>query len=129
MSLTLELPNAIELQFQQEAKLKGLNLDDYLVQLLQKAAAKHSKKDVEAELLQKISKGLSEKDWLSYHTLLKQRREDNLSNTAHQELAKLIDKIELANANRMKHLIQLAQLRNTSLRQLMTDLELRPLEV
>ncbi len=129
MSLTLELPNTIELQFQQEAKLKGLSLDEYLVQILKKAASKHLKKDVEAELLQQINKGLSEKDWIKYHTLLKQRKENNLSKTEYQDLVKLIDKVELANANRMRYLIQLAQLRDTSLRQLMVDLDLKPIEI
>lgn len=129
MSLALELPVAMEQQFQEEANMKGLNLDVYLIQLLRKAASKSTKKDEEAQLLQKISKGLSEKDWNRYHFLLKERKEERLSKSEYQELEKLIHKIELANVSRMKYLIQLAQLRNIPLRQLMIDLELRPIEI
>ncbi len=134
MSLTIELPKSIEQQFLQEASSKGLSLDNYLVQVL-KQAAQLSQKDKaqkqlsEAELLKKINLGITEAEWAIYKHLIGLRREERLTEQEHRELINLGNKIEQANAQRLKYLFELSQLRGVSLQKVMTDLGIKPVEV
>lgn len=134
MSLTIELPKSIEQQFRQEATLKGLSLDNYLVQVLKQAAqlsqkGKAQKQLSEADLLKKINLGITEAEWAIYKHLIGLRREERLTEQEHQELIKLGNKIEQANAQRLEYLFELSQLRGVSLQKVMTDLGIKPVEV
>lgn len=134
MTLTINLPTPLEQKFRQEAKLKGLNLDSYLVQLLNQIA-QTSHKDTspkqvsEADLLKKINSGISEAEWETYRKLNALRREERLTEQEHQTLITLGDKIEQANVQRVQHLLALSQLRGVSVQKLMTDLGIKPVEV
>jgi hypothetical protein len=79
----------------------------------------------EAQLLQKINAGLPTEVWRRYEELNAKLHEETITPEEHTELLELIDKIELADAERMKHLIELAQLRNVSVEMLMDQLGLR----
>lgn len=134
MSLTIELPKSVEQQFRQEASSKGLSLDNYLVQVLKQAAQLSQKGKVqkqlsETELLKKINLGITEAEWAIYKHLIGLRREERLTEQEHQELIKLGDKIEKANAQRLEYLFELSQLRGVSLQKVMTDLGIKPVEV
>lgn len=76
----------------------------------------------EAELLQKINQGLATAFQHRYDELTTKLQADTITSEEHQELLQLIDQIELADAERMQHLIELAQLRNMSLDGLMNQL-------
>ncbi len=134
MTLTIDLPQPLEQQFQKEADLQGLQLDNYLVFLL-KQVAQTSKKEAtpkqlsEADLLKKINIGISVAEWTTYRKLNALRREERLTEQEHQTLIALGDKIEQANVERVKHLIALAQLRSVSVQKLMSDLGIKPVEV
>ncbi|MDZ7364141.1 MAG: hypothetical protein ONB46_26020 [candidate division KSB1 bacterium] len=51
--------------------------------------------------------------------------EETIAPEEHQELLQLIDRIELADAERLQHLIELARIRNVSVDMLMNQLEIR----
>jgi hypothetical protein len=131
MTLNLEIPQAIEQQLIQEANLQGVSLDNYLVQVLKRAIRKpvSNGKLSESQLLKKINLDISELEWTDYKQLIALRRFEKLNEIEHQRLIFLGDKIELANAERFKYLIELAQLRNVSLDKLMSDLGIKPVEI
>ena len=134
MALTIDLPTTIEQQFRQEADSEGLSLDSYLVQLLKQMAQLSQKRAQpkqlsETDLLQKINLGISETEWTRYKYLISLRRAERLTEQEHQALIVLGDKIEQANAQRLKYLFALSQLRGISLEKLMTDLGIKPVEV
>jgi hypothetical protein len=131
MTLNLEIPQAIEQQLIQEANLQGVSLDNYLVQVLKRVVKKpkSSGKLSESELLKKINLNISESEWLDYKQLTSFRRTENISEEDFQRLLVLGDKIEIANAERFKYLIELAQLRQVSLDKLMSDLGIKPIEI
>ena len=79
----------------------------------------------EAELLQKINHGVPPKVRKRYHELNEKLHEEIITQEEHQELLGLIDQIELADAERIRHLIALAQLRNLSVDSLMDQLGIR----
>lgn len=79
----------------------------------------------EAELLQKINRGVPPKVRKRYHELNEKLHEETITQDEHQELLGLIDQIELADAERIRHLITLAQLRNLSVDSLMDQLGIR----
>lgn len=80
----------------------------------------------EAELLQEINQGPPAGVQRRYDELRAKLQADSITPTEHEELLRLIDQIEMADAERMQHLIELAQLRNVSLDELMDRLGIHP---
>lgn len=80
----------------------------------------------EADLLQKINRGPSPEVRRRYADLSAALREETITSKEHQELLALIDQIELADAERMQHLVALAQLRQVSVDTLMHQLGIHP---
>ena len=135
MALTIELPSNIEQQLLQGATQKGMSLENYLVQLLSNATKSHKKHAestllTETDLLQKINSFtlLSETEWADYHHLMVLRRAETLTEDEYQQLIHLGKKIEEANVERLKYLIELSKLRHVSLDTVMADLGLLPIE-
>lgn len=110
------------------ARLKTFELERFLWQasilLAQRKAPSLPKR--ETELLQKINQGLPATLQKRYDELTTKLRSETLEAVEHQELLKLIKQTELADAERMKHLIELAGLRNVSLDALMNQLDIHP---
>jgi hypothetical protein len=79
----------------------------------------------EAELLQQINQGLPPDVQRRYDELAAKRRAETLTPEEHQELLALVDRIEQADAERVRALIELAQLRNVSVTTLMAELGIR----
>ena len=79
----------------------------------------------EAELLQQINQGLLPDVQQRYDELTAKRRAETLTPEEHQELLALVDRIEQADAERVRALIELAQLRNVSVTTLMAELGIR----
>jgi hypothetical protein len=131
MSLTINLPTTIEQQFRQEATSNGLSLDTYLLRLLQQAAkiAQKPKRFSESELLEKINLDISEAEWTTYRHLIGLMREERLTEQEHNVLIALGDKIEVENAKRVKYLFELAELRGVSVKKLMKNLGIEPIEI
>ena len=76
----------------------------------------------EAALLQKINQGLPPDVQQRYDTLIEKLQEETLTSDEHQELLTMYDQIEESDAERVKNLATLAQLRNVSITALMKDL-------
>lgn len=82
---------------------------------------------VETELLQKIQNStISLETRQRCSELTDAQRKRPLSAPERQELANLIDQMELINAQRLKHLIALAELRQITLDEIMRQLEIKP---
>jgi hypothetical protein len=134
MALTIELPSNIEEKLLLGANKKGVSIENYLLHLLN-LATNLQKKQVknkvlsEAELLQKVNLDITEAEWTEYRRLIVIRRAEKLTETEYYELARLGEKIEQANVDRLKYLVALAKLRKVSLEQLMDNLGIIPVEV
>jgi hypothetical protein len=79
----------------------------------------------EADLLQKINQGLPPEVRKRYEVLNAKLHEETIAPEEHQELLQLIDRTELADAERLQHLIELAHIRNVSVDTLMNQLDIR----
>jgi hypothetical protein len=79
----------------------------------------------ETELLQQINSGLPADLRQRYDALNAKLHDDTITPQEHEELLVLIDRIELADAERMQHLIALARLRGVSVDTLMEQLGIR----
>ena len=84
----------------------------------------------ETSLLMKINNSvLPEEVRHRYRKLIKKRQEENLTEDEYNELLRLSDESEQRQAERLEALIELARLRNTSLRELMNALGIKPAAV
>jgi Rad3-related DNA helicase len=80
----------------------------------------------EAGLLQQINQGLSPVEQERCDELRARLQEETLGREEHRELLALIDRIEHADAERVRALSELAQLRGVSVEALMADLGIGP---
>lgn len=80
----------------------------------------------ETALIQKNNQGLPAEIQQRYDRLQTKLRSENISPEEHEVLLELIDVVELASAERLKHLIALAQLRQVSVDEVMKQLEIQP---
>lgn len=76
----------------------------------------------EAILLQQINTPLPAQTLADYQDLSQKLRDENITPDEHAHLLTLVDVVELADAERMQHLFELAQLRNVPLDTLMQQL-------
>ena len=134
MSLTINLPTTVEQQFRQEAATNGLSLDNYLLRLLQQAAnisrkQPESQQLSESDLLKKINLDISDAEWTHYRHLIGLLRAETITKKEQGTLIALGDKIEIANAKRVKYLFELAELRDISVEKLMKNLGIAPIEI
>ena len=79
----------------------------------------------EAELLQQINRGLPVTVRHRYAILNEKLLAETLTAEEHQEFSALVDQIEQSDAERLKYLIELAQLRNVPLGTLMEQLGIK----
>ena len=123
-----------EIQIEVEKVLDGVaqldtpELEQFLTQvstlLAQRKATNLSKR--ETELLLKINQGLSSDLQQQYDALMAKLQADTISPPEHKTLLDLIDQIEQRDADRMKALVELAQLRNLPLETLLNQLGIHP---
>ncbi len=124
MSLTIDITPKLGTKLKELVVKKGLDLDHFVNELLEKQLQSISSK--EDELLLKINLGISEEKWTTYYRLIEKRKAETLTSIEHQQLIDISNEIEIANAERIKHLVELAQLREVSLKDLMHDLGIKP---
>ncbi|MEY3302500.1 MAG: hypothetical protein RLZZ139_872 [Cyanobacteriota bacterium] len=113
------------------AQLDTPDLEKLLIQVRQVLAHRQnpSLPALELELLQKINQALPEEIQQKYNELSAKMRSQTITPEEYQDLLKLIGIVEQADGNRLQHLIQLSQLRNTSLTELMEQLQIYPQSV
>ena len=81
----------------------------------------------EIRLIKKVNEStLSDDEQKRFQELVKKRREENISEDGLQELLALTEKSEELNVKRLKFLVEIAKIRNTSLRDVMKKLEIFP---
>lgn len=118
----------IESVMQGMGKLNNSELENILsrisIMLAQKKAPNLPKQ--EAKLLLEINQSLDEAVLQRYSSLNQLMRENKLSEEEYQELIQLIDKVELADAKRLKAIIELANLRAITVDELMKQLNIQP---
>ena len=82
----------------------------------------------ESQLMMKINKAISAPLQKRYEYLLTKNREETITSLEHEELLKVIEKVETKNAERLEYLIELSRIRNISLDTLMAQLHLNPFQ-
>jgi hypothetical protein len=80
----------------------------------------------ETELLLKINTGLPSTIQKRYNFLVKKRQTETLNQTEYEELLELTAYTENHNTQRLKYLLELANLRNQTLDEIITVLEIKP---
>ena len=80
----------------------------------------------QTELLLKVNQGLPPNMQQRLNELIAKRRSYTITQDELQELIQLTDRVELFDAERLKHLIELAHLRGVTLDELTTKLGLKP---
>lgn len=80
----------------------------------------------ESELLQKINRPVPVALRERFNLLNEKLQEEIISPEEHQEFLQLVEQIEVADAERVKQLIELSRLRRVSLDVLMQDLGIHP---
>lgn len=127
----VQVVSQVELEFDEVLKgverLETDELEQFLAKVMTIRAQRRapSLPQVETELLQKINQGVPPEIHSRYDELHEKMLDETLTPDEQQELIDLSDQIEFADAERLKHLILLAQLRNVTVDALMDQLELR----
>ncbi len=80
----------------------------------------------ETNLLLKINEGLPEATQLRYNDLLKKLTQGRLTEMERQEFLQLTSLVEAKSAERLKNLVQLARLWNTTAEEVMDRLGIKP---
>jgi hypothetical protein len=80
---------------------------------------------IEAELWQEINAGWSVESWQRYHDLVAKRRAETLTEDEYTELADLTNEREVAHASRIERLFELADLRQTTIEDVMDQLGIK----
>lgn len=123
MSITIHLSNQIEEKLKSITTQNGLDLEVYLEQLITENVEKRLSK--EDDLLLKINQGVSIEKWQRFYVLKEKKESQTLTEIEHQEIISIYSEIENIHAQRMLYLVELANLRGTNLRSLMTQLGIK----
>lgn len=109
-------------------RLDESQLQSFVAQLLYRAARRLAPvlERRESELLEAINRGLPAASEKRYRELIAERQAEALTPAALEELKRLTDQAEKLQAERMAHLVSLAQFRGVSLTDLMTELGIEP---
>jgi CBS domain containing-hemolysin-like protein len=109
------------------AQLEARELEHFVARVLAIRAQRLAPSLIkeEAELLERIGHGLSPADQERYRELMAKRQAETLSPEEHAELLEWTGRIEQADAERVRALSSLAQLRGVSVEEVMTDLGIR----
>jgi hypothetical protein len=110
------------------AKMSEGELESFVGQILQIRGKRQapSVSAAEADLLQKITHCIPPNLQTRFNELVKQRQANTIDDASLQELCDLSNQIELLEADRIQQLAQLAQLRSTSIDDLIQQLQLIP---
>jgi hypothetical protein len=86
-----------------------------------------SKANKEVRLIQKVNESiLLDDERMRFNELVEKRRDENINENEQKELIALTEKSEELNVKRLKYLVEIANIRNKSLREVMKELEICP---
>ncbi len=105
-------------------QLDKSELDQFVFQVVNLRAKRQapSLPKAEAELLQKINRGLPARFQKKYRELLAKRQAEDLGAEEYSELLNLTNQVEKLEAQRVGYLVELARLRQTNIADLMDSL-------
>ncbi len=121
MTIAIDLPPELETSLRDEAAKEGLAAERFVIDTLRERLSRSIEQDAprlskaEAELMQQINEGLPVETWRQYHALIARREADTLTADEQQVLVGLIDQVETVHARRLGYLLELANLRGTTL--------------
>lgn len=122
MTMTIDLPPELETRLRDEAAKEGLAPDRFVLSAVEERLhQRRTEQDVphlskaESELMLKINAGLPVETWRQYHALIAKRNAGTLASEEQQTLVGLVDQVEIAHARRLGYLLELANLRGTTL--------------
>ena len=127
---TVQVTSRIEIDFEEVlqgmARLQMQDLERFVDRIIALQAQRRapSLPKHETELLQKINQGLPVEARKRYEELNDKLHEETITPEEHRELLQLVDRLELADAERLQHLIELARIRNVSVDTLMRQLDI-----
>lgn len=129
MTMTIDLTPEMETQLREEAAKDGLAPDRFILstmgELLRQRRAEQNiprLSKAESELMQEINKGLPADTWRQYHALIARRNAGTLTDEEQQVLVGLVNQVEITHARRLGYLLELANLRGTTLDAIMNAL-------
>lgn len=129
MSLTIELPISVEHALRKQAEKQGVALESCISDLLSSIPtdklSQLPKKFSEFELLEKIQLNVKPQDLEEYYRLSGLFKSGQITEVDHEKLLVLNDLIEIAHAERIKYVIELAKLRNQPLDEVVLELGLK----
>jgi len=110
-------------------QLSQPELEQFIEQILQVKAQRiaPSLSTKESELLIKINQDLPQELRHLYQTLIEKRHQEILTESEYQQLLELTEQVEKYQAQRLEYLTQLAQIRQLSLTNLITQMGLQPI--
>ena len=129
--LKVQVTSQIEIDIDEVLKSVAQLESDDLEQVVNKLIALQAQRraaslsPAETDLLQQINQGLPSTIRTRYRELHAKLHEETITPAEHEELLQLSDQIEQADAERLRHLIALAQLRQVSVDTLMDQLGIR----
>lgn len=110
--------------YNEAERLDKRSLDAFISNILslriQRGISDEQKREV--MLLKKINKGLTLEEMNRFMALNEKHAEDKITENEYAELGIYVEKIEKLNVTRLKYLIELAQLRKKSVKELMIQL-------
>lgn len=127
----VKVVSQVELDFDEVlkgvARLETSELEQFITQVMTIRAQRRapSLPQEETDLLKQINQGVPTEVRNRYDELHAKMLNESLTVGEQQELIELSDQIEFADAERLQHLMRLAQLRNLSVDTLMDQLGLR----
>lgn len=128
LQIQTEVPFRVLLDSLPQLEMEELDLlaDEVLHLRAQRSA--HHISARESELLSHISEGVIPLPWRRrIAELTKRQQAETLTPEEEDELSNLVDAIEMKNAQRVSYLVDLAELRNVTVDELISSLEIAPL--
>jgi Rad3-related DNA helicase len=118
------MDSSVATLYNEAERLDNRSLDAFISNILslriQRGVSDEQKREV--ILLKKINKSLSIDQMNRFRVLNEKHADNKISEKEYSELGVLVEKIEKINVTRLKYLIELAQLRKTTVKQLMNQL-------
>ncbi len=124
MTITLELPPELVLQFQLAARMQGKDLSTFLLDSARQQLRRDVLPESDAQLLETINKPIPAEWRTQRDALIAEKSHRELTATELDSLTRLIDDIEMANAQRWGCIAELARRRAVSLQQIANELQI-----
>ncbi|MDF1756562.1 MAG: hypothetical protein P1U89_27505 [Verrucomicrobiales bacterium] len=123
MTSTTAEPDSTDL-VEAVSQLSRQQLERLLCQVAARKNNLTSPEKRESELIEKLSRGLPQSVWESFHRLQEKKDSEQLSTQDETEIAEVVEIIENHTAEKIQWLAELAGLRNQTIDELMDSLEL-----